>query len=181
MEKLANAKTALEVIGILESAPSDISDRVLSRSMNTAADVAEELERPTWRVVETLRSISVEPYAQAAKNILDSFQQALRANEHAIPLVPALHKAVGDTTRLLADVHRATAPQPSPPPPAAPAGPLRPPIGNSQMQRSKRTIAQGSTTARRQQLDSVFQEIRSKFPVTGDAEIVLSWEILSEE
>ncbi len=172
LEKLTSAKTAIEVVAAFETAPTDVPDKVLARSINQAADVADELAGPSRRVVDTLSSISVEPYAQAAKSIVQTLQQALQANEYVKPLVAALHKAVTDATSLLADLHKAAAP-------TRPTQTTTPPA-NGTPQRSKKVIAQGTTTARRQELDSVFAEIRSKV-ASDNAEVVLTWEVLSDE
>jgi hypothetical protein len=180
LQRLTTAKTALDVVGVLDATTSGIKDDILSRSIKTAEAVAQELSSPTWGVVKTLRGITAEPHATLAKAILDSVDQATRSDEYATPLVQSLHKAVAETTDLLERVHKASAPLP------APQGPIRPPMGGqppmtSGGATSKRVLAQGNTTASSQQLDSVFQEIRSKLPRNGNAEVVLSWQVLADE
>lgn len=185
LQRLTSAKTALDVVSVLDTTTSDIKDDVLAKSMKTADDVAQELSRPAWRVIETLRSISVEPYATLAKGILDSVNQAIRADESAMPLVKSLHNAVADATGLLERVHKASVPPAEPAPPIT-QGPVRPPIATlgsatAGVTKSKKVVAQGSATALPQQLNSVFEDIRSKLPKNGNAEVILSWQVLADE
>lgn len=180
LQRLTTAKAALDVVGVLDATTSGIKDDILARSIKTAEAVAQELSSPTWSVVKTLRGITAEPYATLAKAILDSVDQATRSDEYATPLVQSLHKAVAETTDLLERVHKASAPPP------APQGPIRPPMAGLPPMtpgaaKSKRVVAEGNTTASSRQLDSVFQEIRSKLPRNGNAEVVLSWQVLAEE
>jgi hypothetical protein len=180
LQRLTTAKTALDAVGVLEATTSGIKDDGIARSIKSAEAVAQELSSPAWGIVKTLRSITAEPYATLAKAILDSVDHAVRSDEYAAPLVQSLHKAVAETTDLLERVHKASAPAP------APQGPIRPPMtGQPPMTpgaaKLKRVVAEGSTTASSRQLDSIFQEIRSKLPKNGNAEVVLSWQVLAEQ
>ncbi len=180
VQRLANTRNGLEIVDALESAPAEIKEDVLARSLAHADKVVAELSHPGWKVaLDNLRSLTLEPYAQAARSIVADVDEAFRVNELTKELVPVLHKAMEDGRRILSEANRAAAP----PPPLPMSGPIRPPIvpPSAQGAKLKKVVAQGSRTTAPKDLDAVFQEIRAKVPSKGESEILLSWEIVSEE
>jgi hypothetical protein len=178
VQRLASTRNGLEIVDVLESAPAAIKEDVLARSLAHADKVVAELSHPGWKVaLDNLRSLTLEPYAQAAGTIVADVDEAFRVNELTKELVPALHKAMEDGRRILSESNRAAAPGPQLP------GPLRPPMlpTPGKGDKLRKVVAQGSRTASPKDLDAVFQEIRSKVPSKGESEILLSWEIVSEE
>jgi hypothetical protein len=180
IQRLANGRNGLEMVEVLESAPSDIKDEVLARSLAQAGKVVTELSHPGWKVaMDNLRSVTFEPFAQAARGILADVDEAFHVNELTRELVPALHKAMEEAGRILGEANRAIAPTTLP----GATGPIRPPLISSSPIGAtlKKTVAHGAQTVTPKDLDGIFQEIQSQLPSTGDAKITLSWEIVAEE
>ncbi|MDZ4800307.1 MAG: hypothetical protein SGI92_19285 [Bryobacteraceae bacterium] len=164
---LASA-TPVAMVKAIAGATMQTSTDALDRHISTAATVLSAVESVNWPLIKGLESITDEPRASAARNILDDVRRALAEDQYVTDLARVLDGAVKRATALLLERR-------DPPPPPVIFERTPPPTPNPNPgPRAPRT---GQRTVRASQLQSVVDEIRKD---AGESEeIALTWEIRS--
>jgi hypothetical protein len=112
VEQLTAAK-ADDVVGICASTPIATTEAAMGTCLNDAAALKATLEGTSWEIFET-----VGDFADGRKSTVDEIlarvTQALRSDEHVVPLAPVLREAQAQALRLL----RESTKSPEPPPPS---------------------------------------------------------------
>jgi hypothetical protein len=119
---LVVAAEPANVIGLLARAAVATSEASMGECVGKAAELEGNLETAGWEIFEAIGKLDDERKATAAE-ILAEVQQALAADEHVMPLAPALKGAHARAVRLLT---KPVESQPAKPGVVTP--PLKPPV-----------------------------------------------------
>ncbi|CAO3401287.1 phage resistance protein [Azospirillum palustre] len=121
------AATTERVVASFAGAALLTSDTAVARAMATAADASAALRDSSWEVFETLRRLT-DHRSTAAQALLVRVGEALAADEHVLPLRPALADLHRSALTLLTDVAppRDSEPPNSRPPPSVEPPPVDP-------------------------------------------------------
>lgn len=164
------------VIAGLASAAVATSETAMGTALKQATTMAAMLEAFNWEILDAVRQLSDERRSGAAE--VDAIvREALTADEHAVPLGPALKEAQSKAVRLLAK----QPPQP-PGPQVAPlviTKPVQPPAAGPGRQPR---IRQGekanlSVADAQKQLEQLSKEVQSGRAVT----VSMAWQIIDGE
>ncbi|AMV19858.1 phage resistance protein [Planctomyces sp. SH-PL14] len=90
------------VVDVLAMATIDTSESAMAECFKRAGELEGNLDTFGWALIEAVRGLTGERQA-AAQTLVESVRQALRSDEHAVPLAPALKGANARALQLLTD------------------------------------------------------------------------------
>lgn len=117
VEKL-NAAKADDVVEVCASGAIATTEAAMGTCLNDAASLKATIEGTSWELFETIGDFT-DGRKSTVDEILGSVVQALRSDEHVVPLAPVLKEAQAKALRLL----RESTKPPEPPPPSREAKP----------------------------------------------------------
>jgi hypothetical protein len=149
LDALRRAQAPAELVAALAEEPIDVPLATLSRSLSSAAQMAQTLRTAEWQVFERLGSLRG-PDADAVRAAL---RTGAATNEDAAPLA----KVIGDARRRILDLI-VVPPPPPPPPPDPDPDPQPDPPPDTTMQGTR---------------DEVLSRLRETLPAAGRVEITV--------
>jgi hypothetical protein len=156
------------VVGVLAAAEVATSEPAMGTSLKSAGELAATLEAFNWEILDAVSRLTDERQAGAAR-VRQIVCEALAADEHAVPLAPALKEAQSKAVRLLTQ----STPVPTPVVP-----PVEKPVTVTPLPTTPKTIQSGeksglSLTEAQKQIEQLKKEELAGRKVT----VSLAWTI----
>ena len=149
------------VVGVLAAAEVATSEAAMSTCLVRATELSTTLEAFNWEILDAVSRLTDERKAGAAE-VNRIVREAITADEHAVPLAPALKEAQSKAVRLLTQ---------KTPPPSAPPLPTTLP-GDGRIREGKKDGLNCADA--RKQLEQLEQEVKKGQIVT----VSLAWRIV---
>jgi hypothetical protein len=167
-----HAAEADAVVSALASAEVATSEAAMGTVLVKAGELAATLDAFSWEILDAVCRLTDER-REAAAEVDQSVREALTADEHAVPLGPALREAQSKAVRLLSGQTSPKTPMVSPP---AVGKVTQPPTGSR-----KRNVRHGekadlSVAEARRELEVLEQEAQAGKAVT----VTLAWQIVEK-
>jgi hypothetical protein len=165
-----NAGEGDALVGVLASAEIATSEAAMGSCLKHAAELAATLDTFNWEILDAIRRLG-DGRRDSAGEVLRLVSEALTADEHALPLAPALKEAQSKAVRLL------TQPTPQPPDVVAPPDKL---VSVPPIKPTPRTVQRGEKSGltlaeAMEQLERLKREQVSGKTVT----VSLAWKVES--
>ena len=165
---LAGAEDDLAVIYALTGAELQTSEAAVGTCLGSAAAIAAGIDAATWVIVENAAFLTGDR-AAAAEALQAKLGEALGADEHVIPLRPALADGQRRATLLLSQPE---VPKEVPPPPLHPITPQPPPPPGEEIFAEGEQAALHGTEAA-----TLLEDLRAKLASEPGSRMMLRWRL----
>jgi hypothetical protein len=170
MEAIAAARDE-DIVNILATARIETSESSMKVYINRAAELLNELKKAKWFLIERAVSLQDER-AKAGQIIWKDLQEAIRQDEYAVVLAPALHNIEERAAKLLADM-------PKTEPTAVERSPST--LVNSFTKDPTRTVPIAVKKSREDitssNLDELMESLKQELERSPKARLRVSWEV----